>query len=66
MGSKKKKINKVIIATFLWTALGGLGLLSRTKKWKSFFKKIVDNVKLGLDEMKLTFQKLKNKDNEKK
>lgn len=64
--SKKKNLNKVLIWAFLWTALWWLGLFSKTKKWKSFFSKIKNDIKLGLSEMKKTFQSLISKDDKEK
>ena len=64
--SKKKNLNKILIWAFLWTALWWLGLFSKTKKWKSFFKKLKDDIKLWLNEMKNTFQSLIWKNDKKK
>jgi hypothetical protein len=55
---KKKNINKIIIWAFLWTAIWWLWIFSRTKKWKNFFRKLQDDVKLWLKDMKKTFQNL--------
>ena len=58
---KKKKVNKVLVWVFLGTALGSIGLFSRTKKWKSLLSKIKSDIKAGFKEMKRTFQTLKKK-----
>jgi len=63
---KKKKINKIIVWIFLWTAVWWLWFFSKTKKWKSFFNKITDDVKLWINEMEKTFEKLTKKDVKKK
>jgi len=63
---KKKNINKIIIWTFLWTAIWWLWFFSRTKKWKNFFRKLQDDVKLWLNDMKKTFQNLIKKNVKKK
>ena len=57
----KKKVNKILVWVFLWTALWWLGIFSRTKKWKSLFWKIKSDLKAGFKEMKITFQTLKKK-----
>ncbi len=62
---KKKNLNKIIIWTFLWTAIWWLSFFSRTKKWKSFFNNTKKDLKLWIKEMKKTFEKLIKK-NEKK
>ncbi len=63
---KKKNINKIIIWAFLWTAIWWLWFLSRTKKWKTFFRKMQDDVKLGLKDMQQIFQNLIKKNVKKK
>lgn len=59
--SKKKQVNKILVGIFLWTALGSIWALSRTKKWKKFFTVIKNDIKNWFKEMKSTFEKLKNK-----
>ena len=55
---KKKNLNKVLIWVFLWTALGWIGVFSRTKKWKTFFQKVKMDIKEWFKEMKKTFWSL--------
>ena len=64
--SKKKNLNKILIWIFLWTAIWGLWVYSKTKKGKSFFQKLKADIKLWLNELKLTINNLINKNNEKK
>ena len=57
----KKKLNKIIIWIFLWTAIGWASAFASSKKWKSFLKQVKKDIKSGLKEMKNFFQDLKKK-----
>lgn len=63
---KKKDLNKIIVWVFLWTAIWWLWFFSKTKKWKSFFKNIKNDIILWIKEMGDSFQKLIKKDDKKK
>ena len=57
----KKKLNKILIWIFLWSAIWGAGAFATSKKGKSFFKQIKKDIRSGLEEMKNFFQELKKK-----
>ena len=58
----KKKLNKIIVWIFLWTAVGWVGMFAtKNKKWKKIVKKIKQDVQLWLQEMKSFFASLKEK-----
>ena len=55
----KKKLNKIIIWVFLWTAIWWAWAFASSKKWKSFFKKVKEDIKIWVNEMKNFFHDLK-------
>jgi hypothetical protein len=58
----KKKLNKILVWIFLGTAIWWAGFFAtKSKKWKRLTKKITEDIKLGLKEMKSFFESLKNK-----
>ena len=58
----KKKLNKVLVWIFLWTAIWGAGLFAtKSKKWKKLTQKIKQDIQLWLKEMKSFFASLKEK-----
>jgi len=62
----KKKLNKILVSAFIGTALWSIGFFVKTKKWKKLRKKIYEDIKLWLTEMKDFFSSLKNKNVKKK
>lgn len=57
----KKKLNKIILWVFLWTAIGWASAFATSKKWKNFFKQVKKDISSWFKEMKIFFQDLKKK-----
>ncbi len=57
----KKQLNKILVWLFIGTAIGSATWLGKSKKWKWILKKINQDIKEWLKEMKNFFQTLKQK-----